>query len=331
MGLRFLSRIRLPSVGAVHENGRSRDGRAAAPAAPDLYEVLGVPRHATPDEIRFAYRRQAAPLIDRWFLPGRAERKLATLNAAYEILGNPARRAQYDIHQVWSTQHGDQVVIDPEAFAAPPVVPPADRHVAGRRKKSRRIGTGFLEIIAIVFVVALALGTASWVISSFSPNLSVVMDLTETLGLTPRRRAATAPGAKPQPTTQTTPTAAVPGLSTVMPSPTTLPPTGVERYAGTQVDLSDPNPRRRSDLTVTLRLRRDNAPVPGALVYLIAHYRTLDERWPQGASTVRTDSDGMAPISFNVGDATAGYPVPLEVFVLLDGQQFVWRSQFIPR
>jgi hypothetical protein len=80
-----------------------------------------------------------------------------------------------------------------------------------------------------------------------------------------------------------------------------------------------------------LRLVRDGQPVEGALAYLIARYRTTEERWPQGTATVRTDARGQAQVSFNVGDATAGFTVPIEMFALIEGQQFSWRSQFTPR
>jgi hypothetical protein len=184
--------------------------------------------------------------------------------------------------------------------------------------------------MVIVFVVALALGTASVIISSFSPDLSGVLDVAEAWGVTPRRRAATPStpsGLAPRPTD----VVALAGQPTVMPSPTGAPPAGVERYAGTQVDVSDSNPPRRTDVTVTLRLVRDGRPVEGALVYLTARYRTTEERWPQGTATVRTGQDGQARISFNIGDATVGFPVPIDVVSLVDGQQFIWRSQFIPR
>jgi hypothetical protein len=95
--------------------------------------------------------------------------------------------------------------------------------------------------------------------------------------------------------------------------------------------MSDPSPPRRSEITVTLHLLRDGQPVEGALAYLTARYRTTEERWPQGTATVRTDANGVAQVSFNIGDATAGVPVPVEMFTLIEGQQFSWRSQFIPR
>jgi curved DNA-binding protein CbpA len=61
----------------------------------NLYEVLGVPRDADDDEIRRAYRQIArATHPDRHGDTFLDENRRAT--AAYEILGDPARRAEYD-------------------------------------------------------------------------------------------------------------------------------------------------------------------------------------------------------------------------------------------
>ena len=68
----------------------------ALPGVPDLYAVIGVDARASDDTIRYAYRRRAAQLLDARWRPGRAARRLAELNAAYEILGKPDRRADYD-------------------------------------------------------------------------------------------------------------------------------------------------------------------------------------------------------------------------------------------
>jgi len=58
-----------------------------------LYEVLGVPPHASAEEIRAAYRRAA-----RRHHPdaGGDPRRMSDLNAAWRVLGDPVRRARYD-------------------------------------------------------------------------------------------------------------------------------------------------------------------------------------------------------------------------------------------
>ena len=66
------------------------------------YDLLGVPPEATQEDIRAAYRT-----LVQLFHPDRlahlkpesrlfAEERLKSLNRAYEVLGDPARRAAYD-------------------------------------------------------------------------------------------------------------------------------------------------------------------------------------------------------------------------------------------
>lgn len=64
----------------------------------DYYEVLGVSRTASDDEIRKAFRKLARkyhPDVNRDD-PKAAEEKFKEINEAYEVLSNPERRAQYD-------------------------------------------------------------------------------------------------------------------------------------------------------------------------------------------------------------------------------------------
>ncbi|MBK8996458.1 MAG: J domain-containing protein [Myxococcales bacterium] len=64
----------------------------------DLYAVLKVPRHATPEQIRRAHRRLASishPDLNPHDM-SRAERRMAQINVAAGVLMDPARRAAYD-------------------------------------------------------------------------------------------------------------------------------------------------------------------------------------------------------------------------------------------
>lgn len=65
----------------------------------DYYAVLGVPRGASPEEIKGAYRKLARkhhpdlkPANER----ARAQETFKEINEAYEVLGDPEKRAKYD-------------------------------------------------------------------------------------------------------------------------------------------------------------------------------------------------------------------------------------------
>jgi molecular chaperone DnaJ len=124
----------------------------------DLYEVLGVGRDATDDDIKRAYRRLARELhpdVNRH--DPQAEERFKEVSAAYEVLSDPAKRRQYDM---WG-QTGGQ----PDLFPFGDLTDIFDvffggRGGRGRRGRRTRVARGTdLQTVLVLTLEEAAFGT----------------------------------------------------------------------------------------------------------------------------------------------------------------------------
>lgn len=91
-------------------------------ARPDLYATLGLTPQASPDQIRHAFRdlmRRNHPDTRQAAEPSQGEESNALLQdviAAYAVLGDPQRRADYDAR---AAIHTRRQISDPRPFPRP--------------------------------------------------------------------------------------------------------------------------------------------------------------------------------------------------------------------
>lgn len=306
-------------------------------AEPDYYIVLRVAPDATAGEIERSYRRLAARYHNARWRQGRAARELALVNAAYGVLGYPERRADYDQRRAAAAARAG-AEYDDAPYALPKPEPALLSYRNQRRPSLPRVtlgrahGASPLDAVVIILVVGLALLVASSFASRPLVDLSFLQRFGETAGLVSRQRTPPSP-TPPQKPGAVAVASPEPAASPAPQTPPGALPTEVagQRFGGSEVAISEPRPARQSNVTVTLKLLREGQPLPNANVYLVARYRTLEERQPPGTSTVRTDDKGMAAITFNIGDATPGFQVNIDVTALADGQQVAFQTSFTPR
>ena len=87
----------------------------------DLYQVLGISRNASSEEIKKAYREAAFKYHpDRNAGDAAAEEKFKNINAAYAVLGDEAKRADYDRYGTTTQQAYQQTYSQSNPFGQDP-------------------------------------------------------------------------------------------------------------------------------------------------------------------------------------------------------------------
>jgi DnaJ-like protein len=310
-----------------HTNGALAESTAAEPrhrpngvaVDPGLYGVLGLPPSASDTDIQTSYRQHASRLLANGTTADIAA--LRQLNAAYEVLGTPVRRAEYDQVRLLppaTVLHGPSSAVRPGAKQGTRV---------GRRRRPRYVvaarQAGLTEVLVVILVIAFSAVVGALLMQRISLNLSALNGLSGVLpgGSASTRRVIDAT-VTPAPVRAPTAAAAATGTPDADPGL-------ADHFTGSTVTVSSASPATNSPETVFVRLQRDGQPASNVDVWTTVQYRTTQERWP-ATGTVRTDSTGAAPITFNVGPATPGYPVEVHVFAQIDGQQLSWSTTFTP-
>ncbi|MGI9148627.1 MAG: J domain-containing protein [Chloroflexota bacterium] len=283
-------------------------GHRVAPD-PGLYAILGLDPAASDAEIQTTYRRQAARLQSGG---ARQQALLRQLNVAYEVLGTRVRREEYDrsrLAQLLAPSAPTPIRKDAKTLA------PATRRRRPRHAVQPHYA-GFSYILAVVCVVGLAVAAGVLIIlPRLSFNLSALNALQSVL---------------PVPNSARRPAEVTVTSTSVAAAPTaTLQPGAAERFAGSSVSVSNPAPAQNTVENVVVKVRRDAQPAANSDVWAIVKYSTTNERWP-ATGTQKTDASGAATISFNIGRAVPEHPVPVQVFAVVDDQQFSWSTTFTP-
>ncbi len=143
--------------------------KADRPVYTDHYRTLRVMPSASQEEIRRAYRLLAKRYHPDRVSPDRREwarEQMARINAAYEVLGDPQRRAEYD-RQVGRQQGGPLVGVGGRGMAAWHLR--RAREQARRRRLERRRATTAIGAAAVSSILV-AMLLAAWLLPLLAPG-----------------------------------------------------------------------------------------------------------------------------------------------------------------
>lgn len=119
----------------------------------DYYALLGVPRTATADEIKSAYRRLAQRLHPDAGGDAGAEELFKLITRAYQVLRDPDQRVRYELEEMERaldlSEQEYRRAASMREFVTPPVsVPPADEEPADVAEAPRESLRGFFKRFA---------------------------------------------------------------------------------------------------------------------------------------------------------------------------------------
>lgn len=135
----------------------------------------------------------------------------------------------------------------------------------------------------------------------------------------------------PTPTVTSTPTATPTATATARPSPTAPSEGNVhcQDYAGGEqicAWVSNTTPSRYSYVTVYGRLLVGGAPIGGAAMHTVWHYKTTTP-----TEDCITAADGIGRCTRNIGGATVGYTVRVDVSIAYQGNTYSTYTSFVPK
>lgn len=124
----------------------------------NYYDILGVPQNASFDEIRKAYRAQIKFFHPDVFRESEAVAKIKTqqLNQAYAILGDPKKRAQYDL--ALSREAAARRAQQAQQRPPTPPPPPPSQQAARPRKRTR---VNVQKVFSTVFILIVSLSAVA--------------------------------------------------------------------------------------------------------------------------------------------------------------------------
>jgi hypothetical protein len=127
----------------------------------DYYHVLGVPPAASGEEVKQAYRQAAKKAHPD---AGGSSAAMDSLNQAYAVLGDPAKRAIFDQER---QLHDAPPPVQPSASAAASSPVQSDAQLHAARQELRRLRVAYarhsgLEIIRWSLVAGAGLGALMW-------------------------------------------------------------------------------------------------------------------------------------------------------------------------